>query len=779
MYKEFTYCIQKTANMEKHSDQAPASVAASFVNGTNCNIFLTGKAGTGKTTFLKDIISKTHKKAIIAAPTGIAAINAGGVTLHSLFQLPFGTFIPSNISFKAESIPFPLNTPKTLKSSMQMHKQKRRMIEEMELLIIDEVSMLRADILDAIDTILRSIKKQKGIPFGGTQILFIGDLLQLPPVVKHEEKEYLDGFYNSMYFFEAKALENNQPVYIELEKIFRQSDQKFISILNHLRDNKITQEDIEILNSYHKPSFKPSNDEGYVYLTTHNRKVDEINRTELKKLPGKSYFYDAEVKGDFKEYLYPVEYTLELREGAQVMFIKNDYSGEQRYFNGKIGTVSDLSDEHIEVSFNDGTPSVEVEGYTWENKKYTLNKDTNEIDEKLTGSFTHFPIKLAWAVTVHKSQGLTFDKAIIDVSRAFAPGQIYVALSRLVALDGLVLNAKIPFDRLTPDAEIKDFAENKQTPAALNEVYASESKKFVKDTVLQAFNMNALYNIFNYHVKSYDKDEKRSTKQHYKKWAVAILQDLLPVKEVADKFLVQLNQLTNYQDQEHLQKLQERVKAAKDYFEPRLKEFSKRIFDHINALKNEVGVKKYITELRDNERLFFGQLQSICKAEALIDAAINNTEISKETLNKTGIYDDRNKMMDEKQIKRKKDKSKGGKKKDSKKKKVNTKEITFQLYQAGKTIEEIATERSLAYSTIQGHLAHFVAEGVLDVKDFVEQEKIDAIREVARRLDTNMLTPIIKHLGDEYTYGDLRFVMAAEGKSGEQRAESKELRAES
>ena len=759
--------------MEKHPEQTPAGIAASFINGTNCNIFLTGKAGTGKTTFLKEIISKTHKKTIVAAPTGIAAINAGGVTLHSLFQLPFGTFIPANIPFNAETIPFPLNTPKTLKSSMQMHKQKRRMIEEMELLIIDEVSMLRADILDAIDNILRSIKKQQGLPFGGTQILFIGDLLQLPPVVKQEERAYLGRFYSSMYFFEAKALENIQPLYIELEKIFRQTDQKFINILNHLRDNKITQEDVEILNSYHKPSFKPSNDEGYVYLTTHNRKVDEINRTELKNLPGRSYFYDAEVKGDYKEYLYPVEYTLELREGAQVMFIKNDYSGEQRYFNGKIGTVSDLSDEHIEVNFNDGTPPVEVEGYTWENKKYTLNKDTNEIDEKLSGSFTHFPIKLAWAVTVHKSQGLTFDKAIIDVSRAFAPGQIYVALSRLVSLNGLVLNEKIPFNRLSPDIEIKNFADNKQTPATLQEVYTSESKKFIKDTVMRAFNMNSLYNLFNYHVKSYDKDEKRSTKQHYKGWAIKIVQDLQPVKEVADKFLVQLHQLTNYQDNEELPKLQERVKAAKDYFEPRLKEFSKRIFDHIGEMQKQVGVKKYITELRDNERLFFSQLQSICKAEALIDAAINNTEISKESINNSFIYDERHKMMDEKKIKRGKDKSNSVKKNHTKKDKVSTKDITYQLYQSGKTIEEIATERSLAFSTIEGHLAHFVSEGVLDVKDFVEQKKIDAIREVARRLDTNMLTPIIKHLGDEYTYGDLRFVMAAEANTedGKQKAE--------
>ncbi len=746
--------------MEKQINRSPSGIASSFVNGTNCNIFLTGKAGTGKTTFLKNIIHQTHKKAIIAAPTGIAAINAGGVTLHSLFQLPFGTFIPENITFREDDIPVQINTPKTLTSSMQINKQKRQMIKEMELLIIDEVSMLRADILDAVDTVLRSIKRKREVPFGGTQVLFIGDLFQLPPVVKRDEQEYLGQFYSSMYFFEAKVLKNNTPIYIELDKIFRQSDPAFISILNNLRENCIKDDDIAILNKHHNPSFKPKKDEGYIYLTTHNRKVDNINRAELKKLKSKSYFFDAIVDKDFKEYLYPVEYTLELREGAQVMFIKNDYSGEQRYFNGKIGTVSALDKNAIEVDFNDGNPPIEVERYTWENKKFSLNKETNEINESITGTFQHYPIKLAWAVTIHKSQGLTFDKAIIDVSQAFAPGQIYVALSRLTGLDGLVLNASIPYNNLEADKEIHLFSQNKKNPSALTEVYTEESKKFIQNTTLYAFNFNALINQYNYHVSSYNKDEKRSAKQLYKQWAVNLQQDVVSLKSVADKFLKQLQQLAGYKDTNQLIKLRERVRAAKDYFEPRLKDFSKRIFDHIKEVKEHSGIKKYITELRDVERLFFSQLQSIYKAEALIIAALDNTEISRETMRKTGIYDDRYQMMEEKKVERLSNKKKSKKKET--KNKVNTKEISFNLYKEGKTIEEIALERSLAHSTIEGHLAYYVGEGLLDVHEFVDKEKIYAIKEVARRLETTQLSPIKSKLGDEYTYSDLRFVMAGE-----------------
>jgi len=368
-------------------------------------VFLTGKAGTGKTTFLKEIIHLTHKNAIIAAPPGIAAINAGGVTLHSLFQLPFGTFIPTNEIDTSKGISFQMSTPRTILENMQMNSTKRNMLKELELLIIDEVSMLRADILDAIDVVLKHVRRRRNEAFGGVQILFIGDMLQLPPVVKDAEWGQLKNHYHRMFFFEAQVLRQNKPIYIELEKIFRQTNQTFISILNNLRENKISENDIKTLNKYYEPDFQPKPEDGYVFLTTHNYKADQTNSNELKKINNKTYKYKAEVIGDFSEHMFPLEEIMELKKDAQVMFVKNDYSGEKRYFNGKIGTVSALSGESIEVDFNDGSEKVTVDKYTWENKKYSLNKETNEINEDVKGSFKHYPLKLAWAITVHKSQG--------------------------------------------------------------------------------------------------------------------------------------------------------------------------------------------------------------------------------------------------------------------------------------------------------------------------------------------------------------------------------------
>lgn len=367
--------------------EAPEIIATKFINRTGKHLFLTGKAGTGKTTFLKQIIEHTHKNAVIAAPTGIAAINAGGVTLHSLFQLPFGSFIPSDAPLNM-SVTTQVTTPKQLTRNLQMHTSKRRLLQEIELLIIDEVSMLRADLLDAIDTILRYVRRKRNLPFGGVQILFIGDLHQLPPVVKDGEWSMLCEYYKSIHFFEALALGGQKPVYIELEKIYRQTDSRFISLLNNFRENKVSRDDINTLNKCLKPDFKPENSDGYIHLTTHNRIADEINRKALQRLPGESFQYSCEIEGNFLEHQYPIDPILELKEGAQVMFIKNDYSGQQRYFNGKIGVVTELGEEQIEVGFLDGSDPAWVERYEWQNKKFTLNKTSNEIEEDLLGALS-------------------------------------------------------------------------------------------------------------------------------------------------------------------------------------------------------------------------------------------------------------------------------------------------------------------------------------------------------------------------------------------------------
>ncbi|NQZ78079.1 MAG: AAA family ATPase, partial [Ekhidna sp.] len=364
----------------------PAEIAANYVNSTNRHIFLTGKAGTGKTTFLRSIIRNTYKNVAVAAPTGIAAINAEGVTLHSLLQLPFGVFIPEDIPFSQRNIQ--VTTPSTLFKEARFGAQKRKLINELELLIIDEVSMLRADLLDCIDATLRGIRKRRFDPFGGVQILFIGDLMQLPPVVRNEEASLLNQFYASPYFFAASALKEAPPIRVELDKVYRQSDERFISLLNRLRHNELSYQDSQLLNEKYDGE-NSINEEGYIHLTTHNAKADKINSTRLKELSSKQRSFEADIEGDFPDNAFPNERKLTLKEGAQVMFIKNDPTGKGRFFNGKIGTITELSDE-ILVTFEDDE-EVKVEQYEWENARYVLEKASNEIEKKVIGTFKQYP----------------------------------------------------------------------------------------------------------------------------------------------------------------------------------------------------------------------------------------------------------------------------------------------------------------------------------------------------------------------------------------------------
>ncbi len=735
-----------------------AKYATKFINSTNCHVFLTGKAGTGKTTFLKYICENTHKNTIVAAPTGIAAINAGGVTLHSLFQLPFGAFLPSNeINFNP-NISIQITTPSTLMSNRQMNVTKRNMLKELELLIIDEVSMLRADLLDAINLILQSVRRNRKV-FGGIQILFIGDLWQLPPVVKDNEWQYLQQFYSSIFFFEALALKTTKPLFLELDKIYRQSDMTFINLLNNLRENKITNSDVELLNRHYKPNFEPKKTDGYIRLNTHNKQTDELNKQALKSLQNKSFFFDAQIEDDFKDYQFPIDFTLELKKDAQVMFLKNDYSGEGRYFNGKIGIISNISDDSIEVEFNDGTPSTNVDFYTWENKRFTLNKDTNQIEEQLLGTFTHYPLKLAWAITVHKSQGLTFEKAIIDVSRAFAPGQIYVALSRLTSLKGLVLTAPIPSSGLEQPKSLNEFSKTKQEAEKLDSLYETESQRFIADFILMTFNFSYLVQQYSAHVESYNKDEKRSEKQKHKNWANEITVDIDDLKNVADKFLNQLQNIIQTKKPDYTKHLHERLIAAKNYFEPKLKILSEYIFKQIRSLKSEKRIKKYINELRDVELLFFRQLQFIYKSEALIKSSIDKTEISKSDLNIKALYNSREEVVADFEKKKPsiKKKTEG---KEEKKEKVDTKLVSYNHFKNGMTVEEIAKERGFVTTTIEGHLAHYVVKGEIDCLKLISKERLEEILSAIKKSKSTKRNEIKEVLPNDYTYSEIQFGLA-------------------
>jgi len=732
-----------------------AITASKFVNSTNSHVFLTGRAGTGKTTFLRDISQRTHKDTIVAAPTGIAAINAEGVTLHSLFQLPFGAFIPAE-QYPGEAAPdFELNTPQSLRRHVKMQAAKRNMLKKLELLIIDEVSMLRADLLDAIDTVLRWIRRRPHLPFGGVQMLFIGDLLQLPPVVKDPEWQILAQYYNTLFFFGARALAEKPPVYLELEHIYRQSDAVFISVLNSLRDGNLGARDIERLNRHHQPDFKAAPGDGYVYLTTHNRKADRINAAELQKLPGQIFRYHAAVEGTFDAHTFPLDPVLTLKKDAQVMFIKNDPSGEQRFFNGKIGRVEALREDGVKVGFSDGSPSVWVASYKWENKRYTLDKKTNEIKEKVVGAFSHFPLKLAWAITIHKSQGLTFDRAIIDVSQAFAAGQVYVALSRLTSLEGLVLTAPFRWEAMPREPALAEFTRHKVDPRSQEASLESESFAYLGAVVREAFDFSGLCSEVNYHLRTYTKDAGHSKKQTYLDWARTLQTDLRPVKDVGDKFLKQLDRILQTAPDDNLAHLQKRLKAARGYFDPIFSGFSDRIGRHIATLKKEKkGVKQYIRELQDLELLFYSQVQKIYKAMDLIASIRSGEELTKAGMNIPA----REQAPGAGQETAKKEAK--SRKKQKHKQKPDTKTVSLQLFKEGMGIEEIAAERSLAITTIQGHIAHWVEQGEVDISRLVSQAALDEITAAFGQLETFYLKPVYEFLSEKYDYGALKFAAA-------------------
>lgn len=711
-----------------------AQLTANFINTTDKHVFLTGKAGTGKTTFLKYIVEHTHKKTIVAAPTGIAAINAQGVTLHSLLQLPFGAFIPERVF--PPDVNAQITTLYNLFSGLRFNATKRQLIREMELLIIDEVSMLRADLLDCIDHMLRYLRKRKEVPFGGAQILFIGDLLQLPPVVKDDEWNVLKQYYNSSFFFEAKALASQPLIHLELEKIYRQSDDQFISILNRFRENTQTTEDIEFLNQYYRPDFSEKEAEGFIHLTTHNRKADSINQERLQALESKSHTFEAEISQDFPENSYPVPEKLVVKEGAQVMFIKNDPTGEGQFFNGKIGHISSLSSSTIKVRFENGE-EVTVPQYTWENKRYSLNKDTNEIDEKILGSFTHFPIKLAWAVTVHKSQGLTFEKAILDLSGAFTQGQVYVALSRLTSLNGLVLSSKIPQDGFEISSSMKEFAENRPSKEELNARLTKDRSDYLYQLIAKHFNFEELARNFRSHIFSFDKQENRSLKQQFLEWTNEMAAPVLGMVQVGKGFQNQAYSIIHQQGDMSL--LAERVEKAKEYFSNILTTALEAIKTHDKNLKDKTRLKAYRKELKELHEQLFSKQMAMLRANLFIQFMAEG-----KTLTKQDVQD----VLKEVII------PKTEKKKD----KTPTAEISFELYKKGKTVEEIAKERGLVNSTIEGHLCKYIETGEVKATDLIEEEKLKNILSLITP-ETSSLTEIKSQLGDEYTYGDVRVAM--------------------
>ncbi|MDR1585106.1 MAG: AAA family ATPase, partial [Prevotellaceae bacterium] len=526
--------------------------AFDFAQYTKRNLFITGKAGTGKTTFLRHLKSSAHKQMAVVAPTGVAAVNAGGTTIHSFFQLPFTPFIPT-----AEG-------RKDLIAKIKMQEHRRNVLRELELLVIDEISMVRADLLDSIDCVLRHFRYRNNELFGGVQVIYIGDMFQLSPVATDEEWRMLSQYYPSPYFFHSQAVAQQPPLYIEFEKIYRQTNASFIKVLNEIRNDCLSAESLRLLEERYNPLFIPPVDDSYITLTTHNYKADRINAEELAKINGKTYRFEAKITGDYPEKSYPTEKELELKIGAKVMFLRNDTEQPRRYFNGKIGVVEKIEENAIAVRSIDDRELIKIEQTAWENIRYSSNAKTRQIEEEMLGSFIQYPLRLAWAITIHKSQGLTFDKAVIDAGDAFAAGQVYVALSRCRSLEGLVLLSKINPQSIHNNRQIVEHERNK-VPVDVLEGELDNSRKFYRSHILQTlFNFGALHEQAKQLLKEI-KTVETSFNDETTPFLENIREQLQNIDDIAVKFRQQLQSIFsgNPLDEDFLQS---RVSAANGFF---------------------------------------------------------------------------------------------------------------------------------------------------------------------------------------------------------------------
>ncbi len=740
-----------------------------FINQTERHVFLTGKAGTGKTTLLKQIIESTHKNVVVVAPTGIAALNAGGVTLHSMFQLPIGCFVPADVSNYNGRVYF--ETPRSLKNHHRMSRQKLSIIRQMEVLVIDEVSMLRADLLDALDYTLRRVRRNNAV-FGGVQMLFIGDLMQLPPVVKNEEWDLLSKHYQSMFFFQAHSIKKEPPLYIELSTIFRQEDQRFIDLLNRLRDSKMMSSDWEILDQYVKPNFKLSENPGFILLTTHNYKADQVNDSSLRALTSPSYKFNAEITGDFPDKIYPVNPNLELKLGAQVMFVRNDQSIQKRYYNGKIGKIEVLTDDCIKVRCDDDNSLIEVERHEWENEQYSVNENTKAVEKTVIGTFVQYPLRLAWAITVHKSQGLTFSKAALDVQDVFQPGQAYVAFSRLRSLDGLVLLNKLRLQNMQNTSDVLDYTSQEFDFDRAKNILSEASESYMRKYIKQTFDVQWLLDIWNAHLRTYTDIQEGAVKNKFTIWAHETTAHLLPLVDVSENFRNYIE--NNFRSANH-EAVTEKIDGAKNYFIKQLEAFGSSLYLQLAMVSKAKKSKTYFNELLEIEEQFLLFLRKINNCHALVLAFTKGSTLDKSLLDENFVARYRERMLAQtKELIAQKSPAliaeendaielalgSKKKKKSDKPEKIPTTEITFQMWKEGKTIEEIAAIRLFTTSTIEGHFEKLIAEEKVDIGDVMEKATFDKIMAAFDAIpDAESTKPIKEILGDEISFGQIKMVM--------------------
>ena len=700
-----------------------ADIAFDIVENTNRNIFLTGEAGTGKTTFLKRVLQKTEKNCVVVAPTGVASINAGGSTIHSMFGLPTRMFLPTlepvdpnnaqNITMIREHFHYP--------------KPKLDIFKRLDLLIIDEISMVRCDLFDAIDESLR-FSRRNNLPFGGVQILLIGDLFQLPPVVRNHEKESLFQYYKSEFFFDSRIYQELNILQLKLDKVYRQTNREFISLLNNLRNAELDESDFLLLQERFQPNFEP-NEDGYVTLCSHNSVADEINQRKLDELSTEPLKYHAEIRGDFYESQYPMEESLTLKLGAQVMFIKNDISGEKKYYNGKIGVVSELSTDKIIVEDSEKGNLIEVERVDWQNLKYQYDEITDSVSQEEVGSFKHFPLKLAWAITIHKSQGLTLDKVIIDAGRSFAPGQVYVALSRATSLHGMYLKSGITGRNIFLDPRIVEYSQQNAPIRELPRILESEKRKFGHQRLLQKFEFDHLRSFisgwWNRLLRKNDKIPEDITNLNE-----SIFQVVHELELIMGKFRKEINLLfEEYPDDNDLSiKLVERGSKAI--------EFSVNNLDNnaISPLSNVLAKYQKRARTKKWQKAMNELLDAVnSKRESLQKIQFLNNSLCLNTTNSPSstILDIANGSTDSKLIT------------------LNV------LKETSNNIDLTAKKRGLVTSTIESHIIALIQDKKLSLQDFIQNKIIEEME--VEITDTSIpLSELKSNLNNKYSYFQLK-----------------------
>lgn len=606
--------------MLMYEENSELKLAFGFLQNTSTNVFLTGKAGTGKTTFLRRLRENSPKRMVVLAPTGVAAINAGGVTIHSFFQMPFGPQVPGALS----------DPSRKSERFRRFSREKLNIIRTLDLLVIDEISMVRADLLDGMDEVLR-MYRDKNKPFGGLQLLMIGDLQQLAPVAKDEEWELLKDHYDTPFFFGSKALAKSSYTTIELKKIYRQSDQEFITLLNGIRNCDGSSEILEQLNKRCVPGYRAEKDDGSIILTTHNFQAQRINTERMNQLSTPPCTFTARIEGDFPEYTYPTEGELMLKKGAQVMFVKNDSSGEKRYFNGKIGVVESIDRDIVFVRCDETTIAVEPD--VWQNVKYGLDEKTGQIEEKVCGSFTQYPLKAAWAITIHKSQGLTFDKVVIDAGAAFAHGQVYVALSRCRSLEGLILTKPLTSRVLISSSKVKEFSVRVERDQPGEAELEQARRAYQKQLICELFDFSFMQKQINrclYVMKEHKESLLPHMRDSFNDMAAEVRKEVIGI---ADKFAGQIpGYFCRNEDAESNSALQDRLKKASLYFSERMES---TICSYIRNFSLEVDNKVVKKQLGDAVKRLEGEITTklscfdICRNGFTVKAFLEARAISK------------------------------------------------------------------------------------------------------------------------------------------------------